>query len=149
MHQVNRLIYEASANNGYATFFFATYNPSTRELRYVNAGHNPPLLLSADKRKVVRLEAAGLVIGLLPDIAYEEQTVELHSGDLLIAYTDGISEAMNVEGEEWGEERMLGAALRQDSSASETLRQIFEAADRFTTTATQHDDMTLLVMKVE
>jgi serine phosphatase RsbU (regulator of sigma subunit) len=102
-----------------------------------------------DKRKVVRLDAAGLVIGLLPDIGYEEQTVQLHSGDLLVAYTDGITEAMNVEGEEWGEERMLGVALCQDSSASETLHQIFQAADRFTTSATQHDDMTLLVMKVE
>jgi sigma-B regulation protein RsbU (phosphoserine phosphatase) len=149
MQKINRLVYEASANNRYATFFFATYNPSTRELCYVNAGHNPPVLLGTGRAEAFRLEAGGLPVGLLPHALYEELSVTLDSGDLLIAYTDGISEAMNVEDQEWGEERMLSAVrCSQDASADETLRTIFGAADEFTAGAAQYDDMTLLLMKL-
>lgn len=151
MQKVNRLVYEASANNRYATFFFATYNPATRELRYVNAGHNPPLLVRAGSAEILRLDAGGMVVGLLPTADYIEQSVKVNPGDLLIAYTDGISEAMTVEDEEWGEERMLGASAqcRQGASAPEVLDAIFRAADDFTAGAPQHDDMTLLIMKLE
>jgi sigma-B regulation protein RsbU (phosphoserine phosphatase) len=149
MQKVNRLVYEASANNRYATFFFATYHPSTRELRYVNAGHNPPVLIGTGKAKTFRLDAGGLPVGLLPHALYEEQSLTLDSGDLLIAYTDGISEAMNVDDQEWGEERMLSAVrCSQPASAAETLRTIVGAADEFTAGAAQHDDMTLLLMKL-
>jgi phosphoserine phosphatase RsbU/P len=149
MQKVNRLVYEASANNRYATFFFATYNPDTRELRYVNAGHNAPMLLRSGAAEVLRLEAGGLVVGLLPHANYEEASVILGSGDLLITYTDGISEAMTVNDEEWGEERMLAAGHGQRGSADEILQTIFRAADEFTAGAPQHDDMTLLIMKLE
>ncbi|MBV9222928.1 MAG: SpoIIE family protein phosphatase [Acidobacteriaceae bacterium] len=151
MKKLNRLVYESSAANRYATFFFATYQPQTRELRYVNAGHNPPIVLrcSGQGREVLRLEAGGPVIGLLRDLAYTEQTLRLQAGDILIGYTDGISEAMTTEDEEWGEERMLGAAEAAcNKPASEIIGRIFAAADDFTAGATQHDDMTLLVMKV-
>jgi len=151
MQKVNRLVYEASANNRYATFFFATYDPATRELRYVNAGHNPPLLVRAGGAEILRLDAGGMVVGLLPSADYMEQVVKINPGDLLIAYTDGISEAMTVNDEEWGEERMLAAAAqcRQDAVAPEVLDAIFRSADEFTAGAPQHDDMTLLIMKLE
>jgi phosphoserine phosphatase RsbU/P len=150
MQKVNRLVYEASADHRYATFFFATYDPNTRELRYVNAGHNPPMLIKAGKAEPQRLDAGGLVVGLLPQADYEEQSVALNSGDLFLAYTDGISEAMTVDDQEWGEEQMLKAVLGiQAASADEVLRGLFRAADEFTAGAPQHDDMTLLIMKLE
>jgi phosphoserine phosphatase RsbU/P len=149
MQKVNRLVYEASSSSRYATFFFAVYNPDSRELRYVNAGHNPPILVRETSGEIVRLEACGPVVGMLPSVEYESKYLVLEPGDLLIAYTDGISEAMTAEDEEWGEERMLEAAGRRyAASAEEVLADIFRAADAFTAGAEQHDDMTLLIMKL-
>jgi sigma-B regulation protein RsbU (phosphoserine phosphatase) len=148
MHKVNKLVYEASASNRYATFFFAAYDPNTRRLECVNAGHNPPVILRGDE--VIRLEAGGPVVGLLPFAPYVEQTLTLEPGDLLLLYTDGISEAMTHDDEEWGEERMIEAARTvRDKDAGEVLGAIFAAADNFTAGAPQHDDMTMLILKLE
>jgi phosphoserine phosphatase RsbU/P len=149
MQKVNRLVYEASSSSRYATFFFATFTPQTREFRYVNAGHNSPLLLKQASGEVQRLEACGPVVGMLPLASYEARSLILEPGDLLIAYTDGISEAMTAEDEEWGEDRMVQAVPRRPTaSAAEVLEEIFRSADEFTAGAEQHDDMTLLVMKL-
>jgi len=148
MHKVNRLVYEASASNRYATFFFASYDPATRKLECVNAGHNPPVLLRG--QETIRLEADGPVVGLLPTAPYSEQSLTLQPGDLLILYTDGISEAMTRDDEEWGEERMIVAARSSiHKSANDVLDDLFDAADAFTAGAQQHDDMTLLLLKLE
>ncbi|MGC1871823.1 MAG: SpoIIE family protein phosphatase [Acidobacteriaceae bacterium] len=152
MEKVNRLVYEASATNRYATFFFATYNMQSRELIYVNAGHNAPFLIrrTGEIFHVERLEAGGPVIGLLPIAKYEEQRCVLQPGDLLLAYTDGISEAMTEHEEEWGEDRMLAAAeTLPDGGAQQVLEHLFAEADRFTGNAPQFDDMTLLVLKLQ
>lgn len=152
MQKVNRLVYEASATNRYATFFFAAYNPVTRELSYVNAGHNAPFLLRRNGNGIEsqRLEAGGPVVGLLPLAPYDEQTLVLEPGDLLLSYTDGISEAMTEADEEWGEERMAAAAQSlPDGTAQQVLEHLFAEADRFTGKAPQYDDMTLLVLKLE
>jgi len=147
MHKVNKLVYEASASNRYATFFFAAFDPETRKLDCVNAGHNPPVLLR--NGRVIRLEADGPVVGLLPFAPYTEQSLTLQPGDLLVLYTDGISEAMTHQDEEWGEERMIEAALKmRDQPADAVLRSVFAAADAFTAGAPQHDDMTLLILKL-
>jgi len=152
MDKVNRLVYESSASNRYATFFFGALDPTTLVLECVNAGHNAPLILrrqSDGEFSTLRLEADGPVVGLLPFAPYTEQSLRLHPGDLLITYTDGISEAMTHDDEEWGEERMLAAAAEASSlSADEILRHIFAAADEFTAGAPQHDDMTLLILKL-
>lgn len=152
MDKVNRLIYESSASHRYATFFFGALHPQTLLLECVNAGHNAPLILreqGCGTPEILQLRADGPVVGLLPDVAYSEQRLQLQPGDLLLAYTDGISEAMNAQDEEWGEERMLQAALRSPfASASEALEMIFGAADAFTAGAAQHDDMTLLVLRL-
>lgn len=148
MHKVNKLVYEASASNRYATFFFAAYDPRTRRLECVNAGHNPPILLR--QQQIIRLEADGPVVGLLPFAPYTEQAITLEPGDLLILFTDGISEAMTPDDEEWGEERMIAsAAALRHQSAPAVLRAMFAAADQFTAGAPQHDDMTLLVLKLD
>jgi sigma-B regulation protein RsbU (phosphoserine phosphatase) len=148
MHKVNRLVYEASASNRYATFFFASYDPATRRLECVNAGHNPPVVLRGTE--IIRLEADGPVVGLLPFAPYTEQNLVLAPGDTLVLYTDGISEAMTGSDEEWGDERMIAAAQAANGhAASGVLQAIFGAADAFTAGAPQHDDMTLLVLKLE
>jgi sigma-B regulation protein RsbU (phosphoserine phosphatase) len=149
---VNNLVYESSTSNRYATFFYAEYDPFTSLLTYVNAGHNPPYILRG--QKAIPLEATGIVVGLLANAQYEQATIPMHSGDILITYTDGISEAMNFEEEEWGEDRMIASArqlLNQPdctASAQQLLNCIIEAADKFTSGAPQHDDMTLLVCTV-
>ncbi len=152
MDKVNRLIYEASTSSRYATFFFGALHPETLLLECVNAGHNPPMVLrerAGAEPEILRLPADGPVVGLLPGAAYSAQRLHLQPGDLLVAYTDGISEAMNDEYDEWGEERMLQSALGfPASSASAALATIFEAADAFTAGAEQNDDMTLLILQL-
>jgi sigma-B regulation protein RsbU (phosphoserine phosphatase) len=148
MHKVNVLVYEASASNRYATFFFAAYDPRTRRLECVNAGHNPPVVLR--NGQVIRLEAGGPVVGLLPLAPYVEQVLTLEPGDLLLLYTDGISEAMTHDDEEWGEDRMIEAATAvRNKDAGEILHAMFAAADKFTAGAPQHDDMTMLILKLD
>ena len=153
MDKVNRLVFEASASNRYATFFFAAFDPAKRRLECVNAGHNPPILLRNGingTTQTLRLEADGPVVGLLPVAPYTEQAMALIPGDLLLLYTDGISEAMTHDDEEWGEDRLIASAEKVMSKpACEILRDIFRDADAFTAGAPQHDDMTLLVLKLE
>ena len=152
MRHVNRLVYESSTTNRYATFFYAELDPETRVLTYVNAGHNPPLVLRGTE--TIPLEATGTVIGLIPNVVYTRSAVRLQPGDVLIAFTDGISEAMNAAEEEWGEANMVAAAqtLLTQPACSTTAQQlitcIVQAADRFTAGAPQHDDMTLLICAI-
>ena len=150
MADLSGLVYESSAPNRYATFFYAEYDPSTRRLQYVNAGHNPPMLLRADPAgDVVRLTTGGPVIGLLPECDYTQDEVQLAPGDLLVAFTDGISEAMNADFEEWGEERLL-PALRDGRRAPlpHIIERVRAAADTFVAGAAQHDDMTMILVRL-
>jgi len=146
---VNRLVYEASSANRYATFFYGQYNPSSRQFTYVNAGHNPPMLFhrSAGEWQLSRLETGGTVVGLLESFPYQQGVVTIAPDDVFIAYTDGISEAMNNADEEWGEERMVATIRRCTGlSPSETIASLMQAADGFVAGAKQHDDMTLVVV---
>lgn len=151
MSHMNRLIYEASAINRYATFFFGIFDPAAGRFDYVNAGHNPPVLLrksASGSYQRLCLDCGGPVVGLLPEASYEQGSLLVQSGDLLLAYTDGISEAMNSADEEWGEEAMLLAAEQSyDGTADDIVKAIFAAADLFAGGASQHDDMTVLVMR--
>jgi len=154
MREINLLVFEASAINRYATFFYAQYNPRTRQLTYVNAGHNAPVIIrptsSSDgpRYEVLRLELSGPVVGLLRDAEFEQSSLTIQTGDILLAFTDGISESMTVDQEEWGEDRMIAclesnAGLRADA----LLRALLDEATSFAAGAPQYDDMTLLVCK--
>ncbi len=148
---INRLVYEASSSNRYATFFYGQYDPARGQFAYVNAGHNPPLVFHGGARSgaVTRLEPGGTVIGLLDDAQYQQGNVQLSPGDVVVAFTDGISEAMDLGDEEWGEERMIETIRgRGNSSAQELMDCIFAAATKFAGAAPQHDDMTLVVMRI-
>jgi sigma-B regulation protein RsbU (phosphoserine phosphatase) len=151
MSGVNRLVFEASTSNRYATFFYAEYEPGGRTLCYVNAGHNPPVLLrkKADGYQVVRLEGGGTVIGLLESFPFQQTNVTLQPGDMLVLYSDGVSEAMNLAEEEWGETRMIETVEHcQGLSAAQTIEYVMAGADTFASGAPQHDDMTLVVLRV-
>src|SRR5205814_1141067 len=150
MKRLNALIYEASPGNRYATFFYGQYDPVTRYLAYVNAGHNPPLVFRPRDGgvEVLKVEGGGTVIGLLPDAEYTECGLELAPGDLFVGYTDGVSEAMNTEDEEWGEERMIQAiraCLNLHPRA--VVPQVMSAADALASGARQNADMTLGVVR--
>lgn len=151
MRNVNLLVYQASSENRYATFFYAQYEPATRLLTYVNAGHNAPMILRkiGAEWQTIRLEEGGAVVGLLPNFPYTQATVQLEAGDLLLAFTDGISEAMNSADEEWGEDRLIETAKSCDGlSAADLLARLVKGADEFAAGAPQHDDMTLIVVRV-
>jgi len=149
MTNLNELVYESSAANRYATFFYGRFNATTRRLHYVNAGHNPPLVFRPGARDVIRLEACGPVIGLIQGCEWTEACLSLQPGDLLVAFTDGISEAMNREDEEWGEARLIEAVGSLGTlPATEMIGRISDSADRFVAGAPQHDDMTVVVLRV-
>jgi serine phosphatase RsbU (regulator of sigma subunit) len=151
MANVNRLLYAASDSNRYATFFYAELDCASRTLHYVNGGHNPPALLRKEDGawRVFRLADGGPVIGLLAGAVYKEQILHLLPGDVLLAFTDGMSEAMNASEDEWGEDRMIAEAqARADLNAEELLQGLFREADAFAAGAPQHDDMTLVILRL-
>jgi phosphoserine phosphatase RsbU/P len=149
---VNQLVADATPINRYATFFYGEFNRDTRLFNYVNAGHNPPIILrrAADNElHVIRLTTGGPVIGLFRNAPYQQACLMLEPGDLFLGFTDGISEAMNREDEEWGEERMIPALEScATSTAMEIVPKMMALADRFVDGAPQHDDMTMVVMKL-
>src|ERR1022692_3665142 len=149
MSSVNRLLFEASASNRYATFFYGQYDPASRQLTYVNAGHNAPMLFhcSDGDWPVCRLETGGTVVGLLESFSYQQATLTITPGDILIAFTDGISEAMNGAQDEFGEERLIETIKScAGLSPAEIIACIMRAADAFVAGAKQNDDMTLVVL---
>jgi sigma-B regulation protein RsbU (phosphoserine phosphatase) len=154
---LNSLVYESSDSNRYATFFFGRYDPATRVLDYVNAGHNPPMIFRNWGRRsikeggpgeVIRLDTGGPVIGLLPAWSYQQGSVTLCPGDLFVSFTDGISEAMNGAMEEWGEEQLIATvAPACEHPLDDLIMRIMAGADMHTGTAPQHDDMTLVLAR--
>jgi sigma-B regulation protein RsbU (phosphoserine phosphatase) len=149
--RVNAMLFDASTEDRYATLFYAQYDPATRLLSYVNAGHCPPILLrtAGKNRKVERLDqAGGTVVGLIPDCAYQQADVSLSPGDLLVIYTDGYSEAMSTHLEEWGETRLFASVATCDGlPAKDCITKITQAADAFVSGAPQSDDMTLVILR--
>jgi serine phosphatase RsbU (regulator of sigma subunit) len=146
LRSVNQLLYENTAEGDYATLFFAEYDDDTRTLRYSNCGHPPGLLLRGDDSSE-RLGATCTVVGLFEKWECMIEERELAPGDAILLYTDGVTEALNGEGEEFGEERLLEAA-RQHSQLSlpEFLVAVADQARRFSPHE-QADDITLIVAK--
>jgi len=154
---ISQFVYRSTPASKYATFFYAQLDERRRQLRYVNAGHNPPLLLRAGRRSAAGLESplieeltvGGTVVGMFPETDYEEATVDLSPGDVLLAFTDGVPEAHNPENEEFGDER-LQAVLRQTAhlAADEISARIAAEMTNWIRDAEQYDDLTFIVMKV-
>ena len=176
---MNRLLHVSTDASSYATFFYAQFDERTRLLTYVNAGHNPPMLVRASRSvkaqgvgfapggragleglreeprndtggsDVTLLTKGGPIIGAFNNCVYEQETIQMESGDLLVAYTDGVTEARNADDQEFGE-----ASLQQiiDSlahvPAQELSERIVESVREWCGEVPPHDDLTLVVMKV-
>ena len=113
-------------------FFWSYYDPASQRLSYINAGHCPPLLLQTrnGETAIHRLEEGGPVLGLLTAAKYSQGTATLAPGDLLVLYSDGVDEAMNAAGEEFGQERLLDVVERYKTESAETIRREIVAAVR-------------------
>jgi sigma-B regulation protein RsbU (phosphoserine phosphatase) len=144
--QLNRQLYESTAPEKYATFFFGIYDESSRILTYTNAGHLSPLLICGGK--VSSLEVTGTVVGLFPNLAYQEQNVRICANDLLIAYTDGITEPENAYGEEFGAERLAEQVLKnQNAEPSEIVAKVMESVKHWSGAPELPDDMTVVIAR--
>ncbi|MCQ1538102.1 SpoIIE family protein phosphatase [Methanocalculus taiwanensis] len=146
--QANRLICEDSKTSMFVTLFYAILDANEKTLTYVNAGHNPPVFLRGDDHSITLLKAEGIALGVIEDIELETVELPLHENDLLVLYTDGVTEAENENEELYGEER-LEAVLKtiQNKTAAAIISSIVEDISAFAGDHPQSDDITLLVMK--
>ena len=153
LHDLNQLAQEDLAqSHRFVTLFYSDYDPRTRLLRYANAAHNPPLIWRRQRNQVERLDAPGLLIGLQSEADYGIAQIVLEPGDVLLYYTDGVTEASGYSGERFDEERLvrnLQAACRSGISAQGILDQLFARLDRFVGADRQlDDDASMVVLKV-
>jgi sigma-B regulation protein RsbU (phosphoserine phosphatase) len=150
---LNSLIIESSPIDRYVTCFYARLQPDTGTLTSINAGHCFPMVIRSDGR-VKRLKAGGLIVGMYPEdmlLEIEEYSVEitqLFSGDVVLLYTDGVTEATNIDGEEYGEARLETLVLQErQKNVNEICSAIYNAVIDFQGDAPQFDDLTLMVVK--
>ena len=144
----NRVMLHNSPPQFYVTFFLGDLDPTTGTLRYINAGHIPPILYRKSKNTIERLNKGGTVLGLFDGAVYEEGETNLLSGDILVVFTDGISESWNNKEEEFGENRVSELIKNNPSTpAAEILNAIHTAVDRHTNGSRATDDKTLIVVK--
>jgi sigma-B regulation protein RsbU (phosphoserine phosphatase) len=147
--RINDIIYANTPSDKFITFFWGIFNPQNSEFKYVNAGHNPPLLFKKESNDLKRLEEGGLILGAMPTMTpYSEKRITLSSGDLMVCFTDGVTEAMNTEEtEEYEEERLIACIQKnRERSASDIMDAIVEDVNDFSQDI-QRDDITLIVIK--
>jgi len=149
LRNINSLVYRATAVHQFATFFIARIEDHTLHMTFSNAGHNFPVVIRRGAEPMF-LERGGTVLGIVDGAAYEEGRMSLHSGDLVVLYTDGISEAMNRDGELYGDARVcdLVRSFPSHLTAREVTDRILEALREFLDGEEPRDDMTLMVMRV-
>ena len=149
---VNRLVHESSPTHFFASLFYAEYEPGTRVMKYVNAGHNPPIVIRPRNGscEVYHLDASGMPVGMFGDAQFSCTSFQFEVGDVFVAYTDGITEAENRQREQWGVrglENMLRSCGR--ATSEQIIRRILDEVSVFANGQPQHDDMTLVVMDVQ
>ncbi|MGQ0601416.1 MAG: PP2C family protein-serine/threonine phosphatase [Anaerolineales bacterium] len=146
--QVNRLVVADSAQGMFVTVFYAQLDPHTGALTYVNAGHNPPWLYRAEQDRWLELTRTGIAVGLLDAAMMKQATVQLHSGDILVLYTDGLTDATNAMGERFGAERARQVLQTQTMASAAEMAEALEAAvNDFRQTQLLFDDITLMIVK--
>lgn len=144
---VNRQVHASSFADRYATLFYGVFDQTTRTLQYVNAGHNRPFIIR-NGRPIAQLDAGGPPVGIFADSKYETGKLDLCPGDLTVAYTDGVVEAANAAGKEWGTDGLLEAILRNHADEPhEIVEAVFAALESFTC-GHQTDDATVLVARI-
>lgn len=147
LNAVNHQVYASSVEGRFATLFYGVIDTTTKMLRYVNAGHNPPMVIRLDG-SVAFLEAGGAPVGIFGDWDYEEGELQLSSDDLIVAYTDGVTEATNPSGEYWGTDGLAKAVTGNAAgSVEDIVTAIFSAMDEFSH-GNQQDDATVAVLRI-
>lgn len=144
---VNRYLTESIPPNRFVTLFYAELNPELGRLTFLNAGHNPPLIVHAGGT-MEQLASGGLPLGIMADAEFREGRTQLHPGDVLVIYSDGVSEAVNPTGEEFGPTRLYEVVARNlDASASGIRDRIESALTKFCQGTPAADDITLVIVK--
>jgi len=145
----NDLLYNSTEPSKFATLFYGILNPESNEIVFCNAGHNNPFLFSADGN-VKELKTGGLILGCMPDSEYEEEKISINRNDIIVIFSDGITEAMNENEEEYGEEKLKEFISNHLDEAPEIIiENILSDVKMFVGKAPQWDDMTLLIIKKE
>lgn len=148
VYRINNIIYANTSMDKFITFFLGMVDIEERTLTYVNAGHNPPYI-RRDGRELIKLEAGGLILGMMPNMPYQQDTLTLQSGDLLVLFTDGVSEAMDEDDEEFEEWRVEEFICNfKKTSALELVKDLSETVQQFCGSAPQSDDITIVAVQV-
>jgi len=147
LERVNTLIFNDSTTDLFVTVFYAVWNPLTGELRYASGGHNPAIYTCTDGG-AAELRSRGIALGVLPEISLEEHSITLAHGESLIAYTDGVTEAMTADYAEWGVQRLIQTVNEAcGASAHDVIARVLQEVDTFVAGAPQSDDLTIWCLR--
>jgi len=145
--RLNQHLFRNTSNDRYATFFYGVYDSDAKTLTYTNAGHLAPFFV-CDGR-VQQLDHGGTVVGLFEEFDYEQTTLKVERGSLLVAFSDGLTEPENAYGEEFGMERVREEILRQKAAAANELAEsLIAVSKQWAGTAEQADDITVVVARM-
>jgi serine phosphatase RsbU (regulator of sigma subunit) len=148
INHANNLILQDSKASMFVTIFYAVFDSGTSTLKYANAGHNPPLLVTGSENKVALLKAQGVPLGILSDIKSTTDEITLKKGDMVVLYTDGVTEAMNASGEQFEMERLDRVTVdNRHLSADAIMEKVRGELSLFTGSQPQYDDITIMVLK--
>ncbi len=148
LKNTNFILFNNSSPEKFATLFFSSLNYQSHLLRYSNAGHNPPLFFRNNDDKIIRLKEGGMILGIMENSEYEEGEIKFEKGDLLVIFSDGITEAMNIKDEEFGEERLIRAIKEKRSEDTNTIIDyIVKEIRKFAGKRPQNDDMTIIAIR--
>ena len=154
LHDLNQMaIYDLDQSHRFVTLFYSDYDPRTKKLRFANAAHNPPLLWQNSTNKIIKLDAEGYLIGLQKDADYQCGEIQLHSSDLILYYTDGITETSNLFGERFGEKNLINIfskLCKKALNSQEILNGIFKTLDKYSGNKKRlDDDASIVIFKLE
>jgi sigma-B regulation protein RsbU (phosphoserine phosphatase) len=148
INSANRLIHADATDGNFITLFYAQVNPESGEMVYVNAGHNPPLLVRRGADVLQKLTLTGMALGVIEDFNYEQRAINLNPGDMIFLFTDGVSEAVDIASAEFGEVRLEKFVLDNQEQTAEDLAASLETTLEVFTASTQpFDDITIVVIK--
>ena len=147
IREVNELLYEENESLMFVTVLYSIYDPASGEFTYSNGGHDAPLLVRSDGTSQLLALTGGVALGIVPDVRFPSRTVQLEPGDTVVFYTDGVTEAMNGDGEQFGLQRMRDVyAANPPKDSEQAARSVFDAVRAFVGDTPQSDDITCLAL---
>ena len=154
LYDLNQLtLYDLDQSHRFVTLFYSDYDPRTKKLRYSNAAHNPPLLWKSSEQKIIKLDTEGFVLGLQKEAKYQCCEIKLNHNDIVLYYTDGVTDTSNVHGERFDENRLIQTftkLCKKSLSSKEILNKTFKILDEFTG-KNRHleDDASIVVFQIQ